>query len=96
VIGWTTRVLNQIVEITIDDEMIEYRRRTGPALVISISDVIDSEVGPSLIRFRYKGPLDVQSNSIPLRRFQSDEVEVVREIFSQKRPAQQAGSSNGG
>jgi hypothetical protein len=89
VIGWTTKMLNQIVEIVINDEVIEYRRRKGPALVISRSDVIDSEVSTSRIRFRYKGPHDIQSGTIPLRRFRADDVEVIRENFTNEQLAQQ-------
>ncbi len=65
VIGWTFRLSDQIVVILIDEHFIEYRRRKGPSLVIRRSDLIDCEVLASRVRFRYKGPLDVQSASNP-------------------------------
>jgi hypothetical protein len=95
VISWTSNVMNQIVEIVIDDEVIEYRRRKGPDLVIHRSDLIDSEVHTSCIKFRYKGPLDVRSASIPLRRFEEQDVEKLKEIFTEQRIAQQGGRGDG-
>jgi hypothetical protein len=96
VIGWTTKVLNQIVEIIINDEVIEYRRRKGLTLVILKSDVIDSEVSTSRIKFRYKGPHDIQGGTIPFRSFRADDVAVIRATFTNEQLAQQAGISNGG
>ena len=89
VIGWTTKVINQIVEIIMSDEVIEYRKRNGASLVIRRSDVIDSEVRSSRIKFRYKGPLDVQNASIPLRCFDEKDVERLMKIFTNEEEAQQ-------
>lgn len=80
-VSWTSRILNEVVQIIVNDESIRYRRRNDIDLVIQFSEIIDFEVLPSRINFRYKGPLDVQSASIPLRRFNEKDVEGLEKIF---------------
>ena len=94
-VSGTRKILNDTVQIVVNDRELRYRRRKGHDLVVPWIDVIDSEIGRTSIRFRYKGPLDIQSDSIPLRRFQEDDAEALWEIFSQKQIAQQAGGCDG-
>jgi hypothetical protein len=88
-VSWTSRILNEVVQIIVNDEAIRYRRRNENDLVIQWSEIIDFEVLPSRINFRYKGPLDVQSASIPLRRFNGKDAERLEEIFTKEEFAQQ-------
>ena len=86
--SWTSRILNEVVQIIVNNEEIRYRRRNKTDLVIQSSEIIDSEVLPSRIKFRYKGPLDVQSASIPLGRFDEKDVESLVEIFTNEEAQQ--------
>jgi hypothetical protein len=91
-ISWTSRIRNEVVQIIVNDEEIRYRRRSEKDLVIQRSEIIDTEVLTSRINYRYKGSLDVQSVSIPLRRFHEKDVERLKELFSNEEFSQQAAS----
>ena len=94
-VSWTEKLRSQVIQIVIDDSEIRFRRRYRPDSVIRRDDLIDSEVSSSRIKFRYKGPLDVQSASIPLRRFSKQEVGPLVKIFvEENKNAQQAVDGN--
>ena len=93
-VSWTANIMLQVVQIRVDDREIRYHRRNGQDTVIDLSDVFDCEVLSTRVRIRYKGPLDVQSASIPLRRFGQSEAERLRAIFTERNNAQQDGGGN--
>lgn len=94
-VAWIGNVMSQVVRIVVDDEVIQYHRRKSRSLVIDRASIIDSEVRPNRIRFRYKGPLDVQSASIPLRLFGKRDAERLRDIFTGDKEARQPGRGDG-
>lgn len=83
-VSWTSIILNEVVQVSVDDNEIRYRRRKHKDLVISLSDLIDYEFFTSYIRFRYKAEHDVQSVSIPFRRFNHDDIARLKDIFDRK------------
>ena len=88
--GYVIGLRHQIVRIIVDDEAIRFLRRNGTDLTIARSSVIDAEPGPKRIRFRYKGPFDVCSASLPLRRFAPHDAEWLRTMFSGAMQAHQS------
>jgi len=95
-VSWIGNLRSQVIQIIVDDEAIRYHSRQGNDITISRSSVIDADISQARIRFRYKGPLDVQSATLPLRRFRPNDGEILRNIFTENQEAQQAGTSNGG
>jgi hypothetical protein len=89
-VSWIGRIQNDVIQILVDDDEIRYRKRNERDLVVQRADLIDFEVLPSRINYRYKGPLDVQSAAIPLRRFNHEDVERLKKIFRNEEAQQDA------
>lgn len=87
--GYVIGLRHQIVRIIVDDEAIRFLRRNGTDLTIARSSVIDAEPGSKRIRLRYKGPFDVCSASLPLRRFAPHDADTLRTAFSRVAQAPQ-------
>ena len=81
IISWSSILVNRVVRITVDDEGISILRMTGEGTMIKHNAIIYSEFGKNTIRFSYKGPLDVESVTLPLRSLCSEDTDILRDFF---------------
>lgn len=87
--SWVMRIMRQVVLIVIDDNTIRYQRRRGQDQIIARSEIIGADISARRIRFRYKGPSDINSATIPLTLFRSEDANALSNMFTGIAEAQQ-------